>query len=174
MVACSTLISRSNHACIIVLLMLLVALHSVSSFTVSSIKPWTIPSTRPSTSNPIQYTYSSSPFTNSKRSRFNRESPTLQDNKIKTYTDISPLEPPYALNQAQIVYVFMASVFITCLIIADIIGVKIFEIMLPFTVFGFKSIEHTCGKSSVIHRGNIAQLQIEKNYYNKNCCMFQG
>jgi hypothetical protein len=57
----------------------------------------------------------------------------------------STIEPPYALNQAQIVYFVMSSVFITCLLIADIVGVKIFELTLPYAVFGFKTIEHTCG-----------------------------
>ena len=37
------------------------------------------------------------------------------------------------------------SIFVTCLIIADVIGVKLFEIPLPFEVFGHKTVEHTCG-----------------------------
>jgi uncharacterized PurR-regulated membrane protein YhhQ (DUF165 family) len=34
---------------------------------------------------------------------------------------------------------------VACLIIADVIGVKLFEIPLPFKVFGHKTVEHTCG-----------------------------
>ncbi len=37
------------------------------------------------------------------------------------------------------------SIFVTCLIIADVIGVKLFEIPLPFEILGHKTVEHTCG-----------------------------
>jgi uncharacterized PurR-regulated membrane protein YhhQ (DUF165 family) len=53
--------------------------------------------------------------------------------------------PPHRLSIHQFIYVILTSTFITCLIIADVIGVKIFEIPLPFEIFGYKSIEHTCG-----------------------------
>lgn len=53
--------------------------------------------------------------------------------------------PPHRLSIHQFIYVVLTSTFITCLIIADVIGVKIFEIPLPFEIFGYKSIEHTCG-----------------------------
>lgn len=57
----------------------------------------------------------------------------------------NPNLPPYELNVQQKVYVFLTSLFVSCLIVADVIGVKIFEIQLPFTILGYKSIEHTCG-----------------------------
>lgn len=53
--------------------------------------------------------------------------------------------PPHTLSIQQFVYVIMTSIFVTCLIIADVIGVKIFELKLPFPIFGHTSIEHTCG-----------------------------
>lgn len=55
------------------------------------------------------------------------------------------LTPPYAFSKQQFVYVVLTSIFVTCLIVADVIGVKIFEIKLPFSILGFSSIEHTCG-----------------------------
>ena len=57
----------------------------------------------------------------------------------------NPNLPPYSLNIQQKVYVFLTSLFVSCLIVADVIGVKIFEIPLPFTILGHKSVEHTCG-----------------------------
>jgi uncharacterized PurR-regulated membrane protein YhhQ (DUF165 family) len=51
----------------------------------------------------------------------------------------------YALSTPQYIYVVLTSVFITCLLIADVIGVKLFEIPLPFEILGHKTIEHTCG-----------------------------
>ena len=51
--------------------------------------------------------------------------------------------PPYTLSDPQIIYVYMTALFVTCLIVADFIGVKIFELKLPFTIFGYKYIEHT-------------------------------
>jgi hypothetical protein len=53
--------------------------------------------------------------------------------------------PPHRLSMQQFIYVILSSTFITCLIIADIIGVKIFEMKFPFSIFGFSSIQHTCG-----------------------------
>lgn len=54
-------------------------------------------------------------------------------------------ESPHNLTPQQFVYVTLTSIFITCLIIADVIGVKIFELQLPFKIFGHSTIEHTCG-----------------------------
>eukprot|EP01038_Epipyxis_sp_PR26KG_P010811 gene10811-14512_t len=51
----------------------------------------------------------------------------------------------YELSTQQFIYVVLTSIFITCLIIADVIGVKLFEIPLPFEIFGHKTVEHTCG-----------------------------
>ena len=53
--------------------------------------------------------------------------------------------PPYKMSLPQSVYVFLTTLFVTCLIVADVIGVKIFEIKLPFAILGHTSIEHTCG-----------------------------
>eukprot|EP01035_Chromulina_nebulosa_P034405 gene34405-46160_t len=52
---------------------------------------------------------------------------------------------PHKLSVQQSIYVVLTSIFVTCLIVADVIGVKIFELQLPFQIFGFKSVEHTCG-----------------------------
>jgi uncharacterized integral membrane protein (TIGR00697 family) len=51
----------------------------------------------------------------------------------------------YELSPPQFIYVILTSVFITCLLIADVIGVKLFELQLPFEILGHKTIEHTCG-----------------------------
>ena len=51
----------------------------------------------------------------------------------------------YELSPQQFIYVVLSSIFVTCLIIADVIGVKLFEIPLPFEIFGHKTVEHTCG-----------------------------
>ncbi|RYH32027.1 VUT family protein [archaeon] len=53
--------------------------------------------------------------------------------------------PPHHLSIHQFVYLVLTATFVTCLVIADVIGVKIFEIKLPFPIFGHASIEHTCG-----------------------------
>ena len=53
--------------------------------------------------------------------------------------------PPYTLSPQQWLYVVLTSTFVTCLIVADVIGVKIFEIPFPVKIFGHKSVEHSCG-----------------------------
>lgn len=53
--------------------------------------------------------------------------------------------PPHKLSIHQFVYLVLTATFVTCLIVADVIGVKIFEIKLPFPILGHTSIEHTCG-----------------------------
>lgn len=67
-------------------------------------------------------------------------SPT-ESNKIKP----KQIDSQYELSTQQFVYVILSSIFVTCLIIADVIGVKLFEIPLPFEIFGHRTIEHTCG-----------------------------
>ena len=52
---------------------------------------------------------------------------------------------PHALSAPQKMYLWLAMVFVASLLVADIVGVKLFRIPLPFTVFGFDAIEHTCG-----------------------------
>ena len=54
-------------------------------------------------------------------------------------------EDQYALSPQQFVYVVLTCIFVSSLLIADIIGVKLFEINLPFTIFGHKTVEHSCG-----------------------------
>ena len=53
--------------------------------------------------------------------------------------------PPYSLTSQQELYVYLTSIFVTCLIVADVIGVKIFELKFPFSIFGHNTVEHTCG-----------------------------
>jgi uncharacterized integral membrane protein (TIGR00697 family) len=53
--------------------------------------------------------------------------------------------PPYSLNKQQFIYVVLTSIFISCLLVADVIGVKLFEFKLPFPILGHSTIEHTCG-----------------------------
>ena len=53
--------------------------------------------------------------------------------------------PPYAFSKQQYLYVVLTSIFVTCLIVADVIGVKLFEFKLPFPILGHKTVEHTCG-----------------------------
>ena len=45
-------------------------------------------------------------------------------------------ENKYELSTQQTIYVILTSIFITCLIISDVIGVKLFEIPLPFEILG--------------------------------------
>lgn len=49
------------------------------------------------------------------------------------------------LSPKQLAYVVLTSIFITCLLVADLIGVKLFSIPLPFSIGGIHNIEHTCG-----------------------------
>ena len=52
---------------------------------------------------------------------------------------------PHALSAAQKMYLWLTALFVASLLIADIVGIKLFRIPLPFPVFGFSAIEHTCG-----------------------------
>lgn len=68
--------------------------------------------------------------------------------KVETMTSKASTGSPdsqYELSPQQFIYVVLTSVFVTCLIVADVIGVKLFDIPLPFEILGRKSIEHTCG-----------------------------
>ncbi|HYF14356.1 MAG TPA: queuosine precursor transporter [Phycisphaerales bacterium] len=51
------------------------------------------------------------------------------------------------LGRPAVVYAWLSAIFCTSLIVADIVGVKLFRIDLPFTLplLGWKSFEHTCG-----------------------------
>lgn len=57
----------------------------------------------------------------------------------------TPGAEPHALSRAQSAYLWLAMVFIASLLVADIVGIKLFRIPLPFPVLGFDAIEHTCG-----------------------------
>jgi uncharacterized integral membrane protein (TIGR00697 family) len=72
-------------------------------------------------------------LTSIKKSDF--QTPSVQLNTANEY-DLSP---------QQFIYVVLTSLFVTCLIVADVVGVKLFEIQLPFEILGHKTIEHTCG-----------------------------
>lgn len=60
-------------------------------------------------------------------------------------SELNKIETQYELSPQQFVYVVLTSIFITCLILADVIGVKLFDIQLPFEILGKTHIEHTCG-----------------------------
>jgi hypothetical protein len=71
--------------------------------------------------------------------------PVLVGNANKRAIVDSGSIPPYKFSKQQSLYVILNSIFITCLIVADVIGVKLFELKLPFSIFGVSSVEHTCG-----------------------------
>lgn len=58
---------------------------------------------------------------------------------------------PHPMPAAQKLYLWLAALFISCLLIADIVGIKLFHIPLPFsfkipfTNVTISAIEHTCG-----------------------------
>lgn len=52
---------------------------------------------------------------------------------------------PHALTRPQKVYLWLCSFSLASLLIADIVGIKLFHIPLPFKVLGYDAIEHTCG-----------------------------
>jgi hypothetical protein len=52
---------------------------------------------------------------------------------------------PHALTHAQKMYLWLAMFFVASLLVADIVGIKLFRIPLPFPILGFEAIEHTCG-----------------------------
>lgn len=57
----------------------------------------------------------------------------------------APGVEPHALSRAQSAYLWLAMVFVASLLVADIVGIKLFRIPLPFPILGFDAIEHTCG-----------------------------
>lgn len=56
-----------------------------------------------------------------------------------------PAAEPHALTRPQTLYLWLAMIFISSLLVADIVGVKLFRIPLPFPILGYDAIEHTCG-----------------------------
>jgi hypothetical protein len=65
--------------------------------------------------------------------------------QLSSSSELPKTLPPHRLSIHQQIYVYLTSIFLTCLIVADVIGVKVFELKLPFKIFGYSSIEHTCG-----------------------------
>ncbi len=49
------------------------------------------------------------------------------------------------MSVQQRLYVWLTAFSVACLLIADIVGIKLFHIPLPFKLFGYDAIEHTCG-----------------------------
>lgn len=52
---------------------------------------------------------------------------------------------PHAFSLPQKIYLWLCSLSLSSLLIADIVGVKLFHIPLPFTFLGYDAIDHTCG-----------------------------
>ena len=52
---------------------------------------------------------------------------------------------PHAFTHAQKMYLWLSARFVASLLVADIVGIKLFRIPLPFPILGFDAIEHTCG-----------------------------
>lgn len=52
---------------------------------------------------------------------------------------------PAQLSAPQKLYLWLAAISVTCLLISDVVGVKLFRIPLGFKVLGVDSIVHTCG-----------------------------
>jgi uncharacterized integral membrane protein (TIGR00697 family) len=57
----------------------------------------------------------------------------------------SAAAPVAALSTGQVIYVWLCGVFVASLLVADVIGIKLFRLELPFPVFGINAVEHTCG-----------------------------
>lgn len=56
---------------------------------------------------------------------------------------MSAEQHPFTVQQR--VYLWLAAIFISSLLIADIVGIKLFRVPLPFPILGFDAVEHTCG-----------------------------
>jgi hypothetical protein len=62
-----------------------------------------------------------------------------------------PAPSPVSLNTGQSLYVWLAAFFVACLLVADIVGIKLFRIPLGFTIYlpilgkSIDAVEHTCG-----------------------------
>jgi len=55
--------------------------------------------------------------------------------------------PPLLRNKGcdEAIYAVLSNTFTTCLVLSDIVGVKLFQFNLPIQVFGIRSITTTCG-----------------------------
>ncbi|MFN0131816.1 MAG: queuosine precursor transporter [Phycisphaerales bacterium] len=64
---------------------------------------------------------------------------------------LDPVHPPYAMSVQQRLYVWLAGLSVACLLLADVLGVKLFRIplgfsvSLPFSDAPIDAIVHTCG-----------------------------
>lgn len=61
-----------------------------------------------------------------------------------------PAATAHTFSLQQRVYVWLAGFFVSCLLVADVVGIKLFRIPLPFTISlpwigDISAIEHTCG-----------------------------
>jgi queuosine precursor transporter len=66
----------------------------------------------------------------------------------ETANPISPAaqtNAPTHFSKSQLLYVWLAAFSVTCLLVADLVGVKLFQFNLPFPILGKTTIEHTCG-----------------------------
>ena len=54
-------------------------------------------------------------------------------------------QDPTNFTRAQKLYLWLASTSVACLLISDVIGIKLFRIPLGFNVMGIDAIVHTCG-----------------------------
>lgn len=52
---------------------------------------------------------------------------------------------PHALSAPQRLYLWLTLLVTTCLLVANAIGVKLFQFELPFGILGKTTLEHTCG-----------------------------
>ena len=59
--------------------------------------------------------------------------------------DVLPHPGVPVLPRHALVYTVLACASVMCLLIADIVGIKLFQFQLPFSIFGKTTIEHTCG-----------------------------
>lgn len=59
----------------------------------------------------------------------------------------NPANPaePHALSTPQKVYLWLCSFSLASLLVADVVGVKLFRVPLPFSIAGYDAVEHTCG-----------------------------
>ena len=70
---------------------------------------------------------------------------------MRNQDDAKNQSPSVAFNSAQVLYVWLAAFFVACLLIADIVGIKLFRIPLGFSfrVPGLEkpidAIQHSCG-----------------------------
>ncbi|MFZ4573031.1 MAG: queuosine precursor transporter [Phycisphaerales bacterium] len=52
---------------------------------------------------------------------------------------------PVPMTRGQQLYLWLSAISVTCLLIGDVVGIKLFRIPLGFSVSGIDSIVHTCG-----------------------------